>query len=66
MTLLLVCSILTDYDFFNRLLDDLEVLIDSNQLSANAKLRQQLAQEFFFHLAEACEYLAQLVNEKKA
>ena len=45
-------------------LDDLDVLISINQLSADPNARQQIIQEFFFHLLGAIEYLAQLVNER--
>lgn len=47
-------------------LADLEVLIKENRLGAEPDARQQLTQEFFFHLVGATEYLAQLVNERRS
>lgn len=46
-------------------LADLKALVDRDQLAADADARQQLTQEFFFHLVGATEYLAQLVNERR-
>lgn len=47
-------------------LADLKALIESNRLAADPDARQQLTQEFFFHLVGATEYLAQLVNERRS
>ena len=47
-------------------LADLEALIADNRLAADPDARQQLTQEFFFHVVGATEYLAQLVNELRS
>jgi hypothetical protein len=47
-------------------LDDLRELIEQNRLAADPDARHQLTQEFFFHVVGATEYLAQLVNERRA
>jgi len=47
-------------------LDGIRDLLVPGQLSAEPVLRQQLAQEFFFHTVGATEYLGQLVNERRA
>jgi hypothetical protein len=47
-------------------LANLKALIDDNRLSKDPDARQQLTQEFFFHLVGATEYLAQLVNERRS
>jgi hypothetical protein len=39
-------------------LADLEALIADNRLAADPDTRQQLTQEFFFHVVGATEYLA--------
>lgn len=52
-------------DFARRRLDDLLGLIRRNALGAEAHERQQLVQEFFFHLAGAIDLFAQLVNERR-
>jgi hypothetical protein len=46
-------------------LNDIEALIKDNRLAADPDTRQQLTQEFFFHLVGATEYLAQFVNERR-
>jgi hypothetical protein len=45
--------------------DDLLTLNDGDFAGADVHERQQLAQEFFFHLVGAIEVLAQLVNESR-
>ena len=45
--------------------DDLLALNDGDFLGADADERQQLVQEFFFHLVGAIEVLAQLVNDAR-
>jgi hypothetical protein len=52
--------------FAKKRLDEICHLVTENKISVDANLRQQLAQEFFFHLLGAVEYLAQLVNESRA
>ena len=47
-------------------LADLEMLIADNRLAADPDTRQQLTQEFFFHVVGATKYLAQLVNERRS
>ncbi len=49
-------------DFAERRLHDLEDLNNGNLASADPNQRQQLIQEYFFHLVGAIEMLAQLVN----
>jgi hypothetical protein len=46
--------------------DELVVLNDGDLPSADAQYRQQLVQEFFFHLVGAIEVLSQHVNEARA
>jgi len=48
--------------FAQKRLDEIGQLVSSSTISVDANLRQQLAQEFFFHLLGAVEYLAQLIN----
>jgi hypothetical protein len=59
-------SIRQKLGFARARLADLEALIAENRLGAEADARQQLTQEFFFHLVGATEYLAQLVNERRS
>src|SRR5215468_2003213 len=47
-------------------LANLEALIADNRLASDPDARQQLTQEFFFHIVGATEYLAQLVNERRS
>src|SRR6478735_4653792 len=47
-------------------LDGIRDLLVRGQLSAEPELRQQLAQELFFHAVGATEYLAQLVNDRRS
>jgi hypothetical protein len=47
-------------------LADLKAMIEDNRLAADPDARQQLTQEFFFHVVGATEYLAQLVNERRS
>jgi hypothetical protein len=49
--------------FAERRLQELLQLNEGNLPGANASDRQQLVQEFFFHLVGATDVLAQLVNE---
>jgi hypothetical protein len=53
-------------DFARRRLDDIRALIAARTLGSEPRLRQQLAQEFFFHVVGAIDLLAQLVNERRA
>jgi len=52
-------------DFAERRLHELLKLNNGNLLGANELDRQQLIQEFFFHLVGTIEELAQLVNDKR-
>ena len=52
--------------FAERRLDELSGLSDGDLSSADAEERQQLVQEFFFHLVGAVGFLAQVVNSEKA
>jgi hypothetical protein len=52
-------------DFARRRLNDIRALIAANTLGTELHLRQQLAQEFFFHAVGAVDVLAQLVNERR-
>ena len=47
-------------------LADLITLIQDNRLAADPDARHLVTQEFFFHAVGATEYLAQLVNERRA
>lgn len=58
-------SVIDKLSFAKNRLDEICQLVAANKISADAKLRQQLAQEFFFHLLGAVDYLAQLVNTSK-
>lgn len=49
--------------FARKRLDEIAHLVSSSTISVDADLRQQLAQEFFFHLLGSVEYLAQLINK---
>ena len=51
-------------DFAKKRLDELLLLNTGNLPSAEASLRQQLFQEFFFHVVGATEVLAQLINQQ--
>ncbi len=53
-------------DFARRRLDDIRALIAAKTLGTELHLRQQLAQEFFFHVVGAIDVLAQLVNERRS
>jgi hypothetical protein len=53
-------------NFARRRLGDIQALIAAKTLGTEPQLRQQLAQEFFFHLVGAVDILAQLVNERRA
>jgi hypothetical protein len=52
-------------DFARRRLADLLGLIRRGALGAEAHERQQLVQEFFFHLIGAADLVAQLANERR-
>jgi hypothetical protein len=54
--------------FAHRRLKDLEKLTRNNEdlSGADPKERQQLIQEFFFHLLGAIEFLTQVVNTSKS
>jgi hypothetical protein len=52
-------------NFAHRRFQDLLVLIRNNTLGIELRERQQLVQEFFFHLIGAIDLLAQLVNERR-
>jgi|GEM_PF-2340804 len=60
-------SVLDRLDFAKRRLTDLEELACNGEdlAGADPKERQQLIQEFFFHLVGAIEFLAQVVNTSK-
>ncbi|MGH7930368.1 MAG: hypothetical protein ACREQV_21565 [Candidatus Binatia bacterium] len=51
--------------FAQRRRDDLGSMTTAKTFSGDPHLRQQLVQEFFFHLVGAFDLLAQLVNEKR-
>ena len=53
-------------DFARRRFDDIRALIAAKTLGTELHLRQQLAQEFFFHVVGAIDVLAQLVNERRS
>ena len=57
-------AVIDRLDFAKRRLIDLEELArnDEDLCGADPKERQQLIQEFFFHLVGAIEFLAQVVN----
>jgi|SRR4029077_1543156 hypothetical protein len=52
--------------FAGRRLEELLELNGGDLLGADASYRQQLIQEFFFHLVGATDVLAHLVNELRA
>ena len=52
-------------DFAQRRLSDVLSLIQRNILASELHERQQLVQEFFFHLIGAADVLAQFVNERR-
>ena len=56
-------TIFEKLEYAKRRLNDLGCLIDQNLLGSKASERQQLIQEFFFHLIGAADFIAQLVNE---
>lgn len=56
-------SVLSKLSFAKKRLDEICQLVSSNSISVDANLRQQITQEYFFHLLGAVEYLAQLVNK---
>jgi len=60
-------AVIDRLDFAKRRLTDLEELArnDEDLSEADPKERQQLIQEFFFHLVGAIEFLAQVVNISK-
>jgi hypothetical protein len=58
-------SVLGKLSFARKRLDEICLLVSSNTISVNPNLRQQLAQEYFFHLLGAAEYLAQLINKER-
>jgi hypothetical protein len=47
-------------------LADIKRLIAADRLGSDVDARHQLSQEFFFHLVGATEYVAQLVNDRRA
>jgi hypothetical protein len=51
--------------FATQRLDELLALNNGNLPGGDAAVRQQLIQEFFFHLAASIEVLAQIVNETR-
>lgn len=53
-------------DFARKRLVELQALNGGRLAGANAHERQQLIQEFFFHLLGAVDVLAQLVNEQRS
>jgi hypothetical protein len=53
-------------DFARRRFGDIRALIAAKALGAEVHLRQQLAQEFFFHCVGAIDLLAQLINERRS
>jgi hypothetical protein len=63
---------LTDDDLAEKLgfaqqrLDDIRALVAAKTIGVEVHLRQQLAQEFFFHLVGAIDLLAQIVNERRS
>lgn len=59
-------DVLEKLSFACRRRDDLCALMRSNALGSEPHERQQLIQEFFFHLIGAIEVLAQLVNERRS
>jgi len=52
--------------FAEKRLDELLALNSGDLPGADSSYRQQLVQEFFFHLVGATEVLAQLINEERA
>ncbi len=59
-------DVLEKLSFARRRRDDLCALMRRNALGSEPHERQQLIQEFFFHLIGAIEVLAQLVNERRS
>jgi uncharacterized protein len=59
-------EIRTRIRFAEKRLQELLSLNDGNLPGANASERQQLTQEFFFHLVGATEEVAQLVNQTRS
>jgi hypothetical protein len=57
--------VLGKLSFAQKRLDEICQLVSSKTISVDANLRQQLAQEYFFHLLGAVEYLAQLINKSR-
>jgi hypothetical protein len=51
--------------FSNRRLSELKQLNNGDIAGADIKERQQLIQEFFFHLVGSIEFLLQLINDSK-
>src|SRR5688572_15902706 len=51
--------------FSERRLQELLALNDGDLRGADSSFRQQIVQEFFFHLVGATEVLAQLINESR-
>ncbi len=62
---MVVDTVLVKIGFAKNRLDEICDLVAQKKIATDANLRQQLVQEFFFHLLGAIEYLAQLVNEKR-
>ena len=60
-------TVIDRLDFAKRRLTDLEELARNGEdlVEADPKERQQLIQEFFFHLVGAIEFLAQVVNTSR-
>lgn len=61
----MVDHILQRLDFAEKRMIELLRLNGGNLVAANESYRQQLVQEFFFHLVGAIDMLAQFVNEKR-
>jgi len=59
-------DVLEKLSFARRRRDDFLALIRRNALGSEPHERQQLIQEFFFHLIGAIEVLAQLANEHRS
>ena len=51
--------------FAEKRLDNLKSLNNGNIRRANGRERQQLIQEFFFHLVGTIDFLLQVVNQEK-
>jgi hypothetical protein len=53
-------------EFARRRASDITALIAAGTLSNEPAMRQQLAEEFFFHAAGALDLVAQFVNERRS